>query len=273
MATAIAMPEEAEGVHGLTVPKYKKYKESEQGTKGGYEEDEKFGGKPISDKKLRQFVEKYKLQQLSDILVREGITTEFLCSQTDAQIDEVAAELTPFKIQQNKFVFAVKSLQKERKHKKKKKKLDAKSDKPPTAQHGHGHGRAVDALHVMKKMNQNLKIAIDRKTEHIKAKFGSNKTVTTWWYNGSDNVKHEIVLTHYTKLDKQMKSKRKLVVDQQERYSKKSNDVSFIIGHCVDRLKVCISYDKQKVARYELYINDQAFTALMSIEPVASFSL
>eukprot|EP00484_Ammonia_sp_Unknown_P012937 CAMPEP_0197072108 /NCGR_PEP_ID=MMETSP1384-20130603/209931_1 /TAXON_ID=29189 /ORGANISM="Ammonia sp." /LENGTH=261 /DNA_ID=CAMNT_0042510923 /DNA_START=113 /DNA_END=898 /DNA_ORIENTATION=- len=261
MASDIAMPEDVEGVHGLTIPKYKRYAGK---TKGGNDEDAKLDTEHIKDGKLKHFIEKYKLHQLSDKLVREGITVEFLSSQSDTQIDEIAAELTSFKIQQNKFKFAVKSMKKERKHKKKKKKLESKGDKPSY--------EVFEAAHVLNKMNQNLKVAIDRKTEQIKAKFGSNKTVTTWWYNGCDDAKHEIVLTHYNKLDKQMRSKRKLVVDQQQRYCKKSNDVNFIIEECADKLKVCISYDQQRAAHCELYINDQAFSALL-VERVASFSL
>ena len=81
----------------LTVPKYKKYKNYKN----------KKPAKPYNynnqdDMKLKQFIQKYKLQNLSEALQNEGITVDFLISQSNAQIAQIAKELTSKVIQQNK---------------------------------------------------------------------------------------------------------------------------------------------------------------------------
>jgi len=64
------------------------------------------------DNALKQFIEQYKLQQIQEKLLSEGITTSFLLSlSSEAEIDEIGKELTSNKIQQKKFKHAVHELQ------------------------------------------------------------------------------------------------------------------------------------------------------------------
>merc|ERR1719461_575760 len=66
----------------------------------------------MDDVRLRKFIQKYKLQKISKDLLDEGITMDFLMAQSEQQLDAIAMELTPRVIQQNKFKFGVKELQK-----------------------------------------------------------------------------------------------------------------------------------------------------------------
>lgn len=78
-----------EGDHLLTTPlKNCRYK-----NRGPEDED---------DEKLKEFIARYKLHKLSRLMFREGITTEFLISQNDIEIKEIATELTSKAIQRNK---------------------------------------------------------------------------------------------------------------------------------------------------------------------------
>eukprot|EP01084_Bolivina_argentea_P109611 195929_1 len=64
------------------------------------------------DFELKEFIEQYKLQQIKQKLLSEGITTVFLLSlSTETEIDEIGQELTSNKIQQKKFKYAVQQLQ------------------------------------------------------------------------------------------------------------------------------------------------------------------
>ena len=86
--------DDLEGAETLTTPlKNYRYKGKEQ-------ENE-------SDEKLQEFIARYKLQKLSRLLIREGITTEFLISQNEDQIKEIAAELTSKTIQRNKVCLSI----------------------------------------------------------------------------------------------------------------------------------------------------------------------
>merc|ERR1712129_354629 len=53
------------------------------------------------------FIHTYKLQKIGDTLRTEGITIDFLLSQSDDQIKQIARELSSKLIQQNKFIYAV----------------------------------------------------------------------------------------------------------------------------------------------------------------------
>jgi len=56
------------------------------------------------------FIEQFKLQAIAEKLQHEGITADFLASQTDEQIDAISKELTDSMIQQNKFKYAVQQI-------------------------------------------------------------------------------------------------------------------------------------------------------------------
>eukprot|EP01083_Nonionella_stella_P223529 796553_1 len=75
-------------------------------TAGGTEEVKD----PFEDRKLQNFINEFKLYPIADALHREGITTEFLLSQSRQQIDEIANELTKSVIQRNKFKYAVQQI-------------------------------------------------------------------------------------------------------------------------------------------------------------------
>merc|ERR1712154_367233 len=68
------------------------------------------GGDDYGCDDIRNFVEKYKLDKLKHKIITEGITVDFLLSQTDDQIDAISRELTFKAIQRNKFKFAVNRL-------------------------------------------------------------------------------------------------------------------------------------------------------------------
>eukprot|EP00485_Elphidium_margaritaceum_P017795 CAMPEP_0202726622 /NCGR_PEP_ID=MMETSP1385-20130828/184706_1 /ASSEMBLY_ACC=CAM_ASM_000861 /TAXON_ID=933848 /ORGANISM="Elphidium margaritaceum" /LENGTH=259 /DNA_ID=CAMNT_0049392845 /DNA_START=108 /DNA_END=887 /DNA_ORIENTATION=- len=258
--TSNLMTDEGRQDEILTVPKkFKPYKPKYHHLKNvnTSTDDEKValtGGYPsqgnivVKDQALAEFIIKYKLQQLSDVLVSEGITCEFLMSQSEQEINEISKELTPFKIQQNKFKFAVQQLQKE------------------------NNGPECVLDFTSSAAETCSEIAIDRKSESIKRKFGSNKTVTTWCYNGADGKQHCVEFSHGVKEDKNGKSKRKIVVDGKQRYVKKSNDIHFVVNDLADRLRIAIEYNTNHMAMYELFINEEAFSALQ-IDKSSSFSL
>jgi len=211
---------------------------------------------------LQRFVQKYKLQKISKEIVDE-FTIDFLLSQTGSQIDAIAMELTPRVIQQNKFKFGVKQLQKEhrRRHKEQKQKKMAKD---PTL-------RLPTPDGIRPYFTTTREVAIDKTMERVKTKYGNWKMVVVWKYYGSDHKDHQIMLKHNLKMDKHRKSKRVLIVDGQDRYSRKSNDTSFIVTKCADELRVLISYGNGN-SFYELFINDIAFSDLQTGRAM-SFSL
>ena len=117
---------------------------------------------------------------------------------------------------------------------------------------------------MLKNIKANDKIAIDKSIECVKPKFGNNKVVITWHYNGSDSKQHEIILKYYLKIDKHQKSKRVIIVDGEERYSKKSKDVNFVLKKCADNVQLTISRNKDDdVVSYELFINGISFSDLL----------
>ena len=260
-----------EGEDVLTIPKYKKYAiklQSSSKYKPTTQNQDDDGMETIGtqddikeienddDNELKEFITKYKLKKLEEIFLNEGITIEFLISLSDQQIDEISKELTSKSIQQNKFKFAVNELKKDKKN---------DDDDVDIIYDDDNNHNINNNKHNDLETNKNDKIAIDKKTEIIKPKhFGAMKAVTSWIYNGSDNIKHEIILKHYTKMDKNMKSKRIIIVDSKERYSKKSNDTNFIINDCCDNLEIIISYNNDKtVTFYDLFINEISFDHLM----------
>eukprot|EP00483_Globobulimina_turgida_P009374 UN09393 len=211
--------------HILTIPKYKKYKNKTPVIEHK-NLDDGFRSNDRDIIKLKEFVQKYKLHKLSKKLLREGITVDFLISQTDSEIDVISKELTAKLIQQNKFKFAVKALQKNNLESLKlmieiqnviKNAEFEKAETPETPIPN------APSLHVHDKVT-----AIDTRTETINPTFGNKHIITSWYYKGSDELQHEIIIKHDTKLNKNMKSKRKIIVDGKERYSKKSNDINFV---------------------------------------------
>eukprot|EP01083_Nonionella_stella_P124878 377343_1 len=202
------------------------------------------------DVRVKEFIQKYKLESIARQILNERLTFDFLIAQNDADVDAISKELTSKPIQQKKFQFAVKELQKA--HKKPTKPIP--KPVPPVALAAPKHN--VEA--------------IDMKVEKKSKTFGNNKTITAWYYNGSDGLKHEVILKHHTKTTKNLTSKRTIVVDGKERYAKKSNSLNFVIKECSDDIRIEIVHDKKVF--YELYINNIAFTDLMNPQ-VPSFSL
>ena len=74
--------------------------------KEGHPQQQRQSNDP-KDRKLKQFIEEFKLHQIEQQLFTEGITTDFLISQNEQQIEEIAKEPTSSTIQQNKFKYAV----------------------------------------------------------------------------------------------------------------------------------------------------------------------
>eukprot|EP01084_Bolivina_argentea_P194717 334148_1 len=70
--------------------------------------------KDSHDRKLMQFIKEFKLGKMEQQLYDAEISTDFLLSQTDQQIDAIAKELTASIIQQNKFKYAVTQIKKVR---------------------------------------------------------------------------------------------------------------------------------------------------------------
>lgn len=283
-----------EGDNMLTTPikeysKYKKRKEvndtnNDINTNRNFHENSVSKSENEDEKKLKQFINKYKLNKLSKALLNEEITIEFLISQTEQQIDEISKELTSKLIQQNKFKYAVTELKKEYEQ--------------IEHEHSHIHIEYTQDSHELKleelwkidnikkeldvspetmylyHANKRKEIPIEKKTEIIKSKFGGTKTITTWYFNGDDGNKHEIILKYNIKIDKHNKSKRVIIVDGKERYSSKSNNTNFIINNIgSDRVRIAITYNNDKTdVFYDLFINEIAFDDLMH-QKSASFSL
>jgi len=254
-----------------TIPTYKKLRKYKQSSSKSHdnklgdimtnqydENEDDIKENQEDDIELKKFIKKYKLNQLEKILLNEGITIKFLISLCDEQIDEISKELTSKLIQQNKFKFAVNELKKDKK----------KNDDDIDIIYDDNNNN------ISHKHDKNDKCVMDKKTEIIKPKhFGAIKAVTTWIYIGSDNLKHEIILKYYTKLDKNMKSKRIIIIDGKERYCKKSNDSNFIIDDCCDNIRIAITYNDDKtVTFYDLFINEICFDDLMHRKSL-SFSL
>lgn len=118
-----------------------------------------------------------------------------------------------------------------------------------------------------------FKIAIDKQTETIKSKFGSNRTVITWHYNDKNQKEHEIILKYDNKTNKNAQSKRKIIFDGTKVYSKRSNDVNFVIDEGEDDLRVQIMKDDDSNLFFELFINNVSFTDWMKPPMKDSFSL
>eukprot|EP01084_Bolivina_argentea_P123829 219439_1 len=60
--------------------------------------------------KLMEFIQQYKLHQIEQQLISEGITIDFLLGESENSIKEIAQELTAKSIQQKKFIYAVKKI-------------------------------------------------------------------------------------------------------------------------------------------------------------------
>eukprot|EP01083_Nonionella_stella_P025188 69374_1 len=63
-----------------------------------------------SDIELMEFIKRYKLQQIEEQLISEGITIDFLVEESESSIKQIAQELTAKSIQQKKFIYAVNKL-------------------------------------------------------------------------------------------------------------------------------------------------------------------
>merc|ERR1712130_64045 len=216
---------------------------------------------------IRNFVEKYKLTKLKHKIITEGITVDFLLSQTDDQIDAISRELTFKAIQRNKFKFAVNCL----------KATEKKNNLAPIEPKGIEH---------FIEENNRKKFDVDRKIETVKTnkmfKDSDSKTIISWYFKGSDAQRHEIILK-YTHSKKGKKHKKKIIVDGKVRFSKHSDDINFVIQKLKTnsfnehlQIEIDPKNDYNPNAFCELFINEIPFSSLLEPKPrqrTPSFSL
>ena len=103
--------------------------------------------------------------------------------------------------------------------------------------------------------------AFDKFTKMTRTKSGNVKATTTWSYPGRDQKNHVVTLKYNTRLGKDNKSKRMVIVDGKVRYEAKSEVKKFTIKNGIDQITIMIGIDERFITGnpYELYINGLSF--------------
>jgi len=98
-------------------------------------------------------------------------------------------------------------------------------------------------------------------TEFQTTSWGTKKAVTTWTFYCSKNKPRIVVLEHN---QRKGKSKRKVLIDGEIRYERKSTEDSFKFSLENDVIYVSISKDRDGEYTYELQINESSFYDAMT---------